>query len=84
MPTKTNKANNKTNKVQQQHQQPLQKAAASSKVKLQLSVDEKIKKTSKFIALKNDTTVSALFEDYIKAIDKNPKLIQLINEVTTK
>ena len=84
MPTKTNKANNKTNKVQQQHQQPLQKAAASSKVKLQLSVDKIIKKTSKFIALKNDTTVSALFEDYIKAIDKNPKLIQLINEATTK
>ena len=49
MPTKTNKANNKTNKVQQQHQQPLQKAAASSKVKLQLSVGEKIKKTSTFI-----------------------------------
>ena len=54
----------------------------NNKVKLQLSIEEKTKKTAKFIALKNDTTISALFEEYIRAIDKNPQLIKLINEST--
>lgn len=53
-----------------------------SKTKLQLSIEEKIKKTAKFIALKNDTNISALFEEYIRAIDKNPQLIKLIREST--
>lgn len=52
----------------------------STKKKLNLSVDEKLIKTSKFIALKNDTSVSELFEEYIKAIDKNPQLIKLISD----
>ena len=53
-----------------------------SKSKLQLSIDEKTKKSAKFIALKNDTTISALFESYIKAIDKNPQLVKLIKNST--
>lgn len=52
----------------------------NEKKKLNLSVDTKLIKTSKFIALKNDTSVSELFEDYIRAIDKNPQLIQLIKD----
>ena len=55
---------------------------SNTKVKLQLSIEEKTKKTAKFIALKNDTNISALFEEYIRAIDKNPQLIKLINEST--
>ncbi|HBG0137524.1 TPA: hypothetical protein KPB65_003681 [Clostridioides difficile] len=58
------------------------KSIKNNKVKLQLSIGEKTKKTAKFIALKNDTNISALFEDYIKAIDKNPQLIKLIREST--
>ena len=54
----------------------------NNKVKLQLSIEEKTKKTAKFIALKNDTNISALFEEYIRAIDKNPQLIKLIKEST--
>ena len=56
----------------------------NNKVKLQLSIEEKTKKTAKFIALKNDTNVSTLFEEYIRAIDKNPQLIKLIREATNK
>ena len=56
----------------------------NNKVKLQLSIEEKTKKTAKFIALKNDTNVSTLFEEYIRAIDKNPELIKLIREATNK
>ncbi|CED95119.1 Uncharacterised protein [Clostridioides difficile] len=56
----------------------------NNKVKLQLSIEEKTKKTAKFIALKNDTNISALFEEYIRAIDKNPQLIKLIREATNK
>lgn len=55
---------------------------SNTKAKLQLSIDEKTKKTAKFIALKNDTNISALFEEYIRAIDKNPQLIKLIKEST--
>ncbi len=56
----------------------------NNKVKLQLSIEEKTKKTAKFIALKNDTNISALFEEYIRAIDKNPQLIKLIRESNNK
>lgn len=56
------------------------KSDKNEKKKLNLSVDTKLIKTSKFIALKNDTSVSELFEDYIRAIDKNPQLIQLIKD----
>lgn len=62
-------------------------ATKNEKKKLNLSVDTKLIKTSKFIALKNDTSVSELFEDYIRAIDKNPQLIKLIkdtNNIPTK
>lgn len=55
-------------------------ATKNEKKKLNLSIDTKLIKTSKFIALKNDTSVSELFEDYIKAIDKNPQLIKLIKD----
>lgn len=58
------------------------KTNSNNKVKLQLSIEEKTKKTAKFIALKNDTNISALFEEYIRAIDKNPQLIKLIKEST--
>lgn len=51
-----------------------------NKIKLQLSVNQDTRKTAKFIALKNDTTVSALFEDFIKAVNKNPKLVDLIKD----
>lgn len=52
----------------------------NNKIKLQLSVNESTRKTAKFIALKHDTTVSALFEDFIKACNKNPKLVDLIKD----
>lgn len=58
------------------------KTNSNNKAKLQLSIEEKTKKTAKFIALKNDTNISALFEEYIRAIDKNPQLIKLIREST--
>lgn len=51
-----------------------------NKIKLQLSVNQDTRKTAKFIALKHDTTVSALFEDFIKAVNKNPKLVDLIKD----
>ena len=54
--------------------------SSDNKIKLQLSVNESTRKTAKFIALKNDTTVSALFEDFIKAVNKNPKLVDLIKD----
>lgn len=63
------------------------KSDKNEKKKLNLSIDTKLIKTSKFIALKNDTSVSELFEDYIRAIDKNPQLIKLIkdtNNIPTK
>lgn len=52
----------------------------NNKIKLQLSVNESTRKTAKFVALKHDTTVSALFEDFIKACNKNPKLVDLIKD----
>lgn len=51
-----------------------------NKIKLQLSVNQDTRKTAKFMALKHDTTVSALFEDFIKACNKNPKLVDLIKD----
>lgn len=56
------------------------KKKPDNKIKLQLSVNESTRKTAKFVALKHDTTVSALFEDFIKACNKNPKLVDLIKD----
>ena len=54
--------------------------SSDNKIKLQLSVNESTRKTAKFVALKHDTTVSGLFEDFIKACNKNPKLVDLIKD----
>lgn len=75
-----NSKNNKNNKSSRINN--INNINNTHKVKLQLSIEEKIKKTAKFIALKNDTNVSNLFEDYIRALDKNPKLIKLIKDST--
>ncbi|WP_304428175.1 hypothetical protein [Romboutsia ilealis] len=56
------------------------KNTKDNKIKFQLSINESTRKTAKFVALKHDTTSSALFEDFIKAVNKNPKLVDLIKD----
>ena len=54
-----------------------------AKKKLTLSVDEKIIKSAKKKALDSDCSVSELFEYFIKATQKNKKILENILEVNT-
>lgn len=54
-----------------------------SKKKLQLTIQEDLIKEAKYIALKNERSISQLLEDYIKAIKQNPQLIDLIIQYGT-
>lgn len=51
------------------------------KKKLTLSVDEKLIQSVKIQAIKHNTTVSELLEDYIKAINKRKEIVELIKNV---
>lgn len=52
-----------------------------TKKKLNLSVDANLHKAVKHIAINEDATVSELFEDYIKAIQKNSEIIKVIKDI---
>ena len=49
-----------------------------NKKKLNLSIDSDLHKAIKHIAINQDTTVSALIEDYIRAIQNNKEIIKVI------
>lgn len=51
------------------------------KKKLTLSVDEKLIQSVKIQAIKHNTTVSKLLEDYIRAINKRKEIVELIKNV---
>ena len=53
----------------------------SNKKKLNLSIDADLHRAIKHIAINEDTTVSAIVEDYIKAIQKNKEVIKVIKEM---
>lgn len=53
----------------------------SNKKKLNLSIDANLHKAIKHIAINQDTTVSALIEDYIRAIQTNKEVIKVIKEM---
>lgn len=53
-----------------------------SKKKLTLSIDEKLIKTVKHIAIDNKTNVSEIFEEYIKAIKRNKNTLKAIKDMT--
>ena len=56
-----------------------------SKRKLTLSVQEDLIKYIKVISVKNDSTVSEIFENYIKAIKKsNQAVIKAIDDINNK
>lgn len=55
-----------------------------SKKKLNLSIDENLHRAIKHIAINQDTTVSALVEDYIRAIQKNQEVIKVIKNMNFK
>ena len=49
-----------------------------NKKKLNLSIESDLHKAIKHIAINQDTTVSALIEDYIRAIQNNKEIIKVI------
>ena len=49
-----------------------------NKKNLNLSIDSDLHKAIKHIAINQDTTVSALIEDYIRAIQNNKEIIKVI------
>ena len=49
-----------------------------NKKKLNLSIDSDLHKAIKHIDINQDTTVSALIEDYIRAIQNNKEIIKVI------
>ena len=49
-----------------------------NKKKLNLSIDSDLHKAIKHIAINQDTTVSALIEEYIRAIQNNKENIKVI------
>lgn len=51
------------------------------KKKLNLSIEEDLHKTIKHIAIEQDTTVSNIVEDYIKAIQSNRDIIRAIKDM---
>lgn len=55
-----------------------------SKKKLNLSIDTDLHKAIKHIAINQDTTVSALIEDYIRAIQSNREIIRAIKDINFK
>lgn len=55
-----------------------------SKKKLNLSIDINLHKAIKHIAINQDTTVSALIEDYIRAIQNNKEIIRAIKDINFK
>jgi len=55
-----------------------------SKRKLTLSIDDKLITAIKHIALDQNKTVSALIENYIKAIKKNKNIIKAIDDINNK
>lgn len=52
-----------------------------SKKKLTLSIDEKLIKTVKHIAIDNDLDVSEMFEEYIRAMKRNKNIIKAIQDI---
>ncbi len=52
-----------------------------AKEKLNLSVDEELKKDIKHIAISEDKTVSELVEIYIKAISSNREIIKVLENM---
>lgn len=52
-----------------------------AKKKLTLSIDEKLIKTVKHIAIDNDLDVSEMFEDYIRAMKRNKNIIKAIQDI---
>lgn len=52
-----------------------------SKEKLTLSIDENLIRTVKHIAIDNNTNVSKIFEEYIRAMKKNKNIIKAINDI---
>ncbi|MBQ8999820.1 MAG: hypothetical protein IJ086_14185 [Clostridium sp.] len=55
-----------------------------TKEKLNLSIEQDLKKTIKHIAITEDKTVSELVEIYIKAISSNREIIKLLEQMGTK
>lgn len=51
------------------------------KSKLTLSIDEKLIKTAKHIAIDNGSNVSEMVEEYIKAMKKNKNIIKAISDI---
>lgn len=51
------------------------------KRKLNLSIDEVLVKKIKHISIEEDTNISTLFEDYIKAIVKNRNVLKAIKDM---
>lgn len=51
------------------------------KRKLTLSIEEKLIKQIKHICIEEDTTISDLVSDYIKAIHKNRNTIKAIKDI---
>lgn len=52
-----------------------------SKAPLNLSIDKKLKKTLKHIAIDEGVSASELVEDYIKAMQKNKNVIKAIRDI---
>ena len=55
-----------------------------AKEKLNLSIEEDLKKTIKHIAISENKTVSELVEIYIKAINSNKEIIKLLEQMGAK
>ena len=51
------------------------------KSKLTLSIDEKLIKTIKHIAIDNESNVSEMIENYIIAMKKNENIIKAIDDI---
>lgn len=51
------------------------------KCKLTLSIDEKLIKTIKHIAIDNGSNVSEMIENYIRAMKKNKNIIKAIDDI---
>lgn len=52
-----------------------------NKKKLNLSIDAELHKAIKHIAISEDTTVSAILEDYIRAMQRNREVIKVIKNM---
>ena len=52
-----------------------------NKKKLNLSIDAELHKAIKHIAISEDTTVSYILEDYIRAIQSNKEIIRVIKDI---